>query len=522
VNRTPGSPPSAQKPETGRAAADDPSIASVAGIVPTPLAFSGAAWVEGPLLAVRGVEGVGWDEFARVRLASGEVRTGLVLEVHHDLAIVEVLQGTGGIDPERVSVAFEGRPFDIPVGEGWLGRVWNGMGEPLDGGPPMLSGERRAVAGSPLNPTARDVPSDPVFTGISVIDALTTLVRGQKLPIFSSAGLPHLDLAAQIAAQANVGGESFKVVVAAMGLTHADAAAIVQVLEARSASGDLVLVLDTAGDPVVQRILTPRVALTIAEYLAFEHQHHVLVVLADMTSYCEAVREVSAARGEIPGRRAYPGYLYSDLASIYERCGRLRDRPGSITQVPVLTMPGGDITHPVPDLTGYITEGQIVLSPERYAEGLYPPVDVLSSLSRLMRKGAGPGRTRGDHLALAGQLVAALARARAAQELADLIGMEALTETDRKYLAFNDAFSRDLVMQLTDESRGLEDTLDRAWRVLSILPERELTMMPAADIATYYLGGHQGREQNQPVDGGPQEPEAGPPVTEGGEEVPRG
>ena len=331
-----------------------------------------------------------------------------------------------------------------------------------------------------------------------------------------------MDLAAQIAAQANVGGESFKVVVAAMGLTHADAAAIVQVLEARSASGDLVLVLDTAGDPVVQRILTPRVALTIAEYLAFEHQHHVLVVLADMTSYCEAVREVSAARGEIPGRRAYPGYLYSDLASIYERCGRLRDRPGSITQVPVLTMPGGDITHPVPDLTGYITEGQIVLSPERHAEGIYPPVDVLSSLSRLMRKGAGPGRTRGDHLALAGQLVAALARARAAQDLADLIGMEALTETDRQYLAFNDAFSRDLVMQLTDESRALEDTLNRAWQVLSILPERELTMMPAADIARYYLVDHLGREQNQPIDGGPQEPEAAPSVTEPGTEARHG
>ena len=468
---------------------------SAGSSVPIPVAFSGAAWVEGPLLAVRGVEGVGWDEIARVRLTSGEVRSGLVLEVHRDVAIVEVLQGTGGIDPEQVSVAFEGRPFDIPVGEGWLGRVWNGMGEPLDGGPPMLSGERRAVAGAPLNPTERDVPSDPVFTGISVIDALMTLVRGQKLPVFSSAGLPHLELAAQIAAQANAGGESFKVVVAAMGLTHADADAIVQALETRSSAGDLALVLDTADDPVVQRILTPRVALTIAEDLAFEHQHHVLVVLADMTSYCEAVREVSAARGEIPGRRAYPGYLYSDLASIYERCGRLRGRPGSITQVPVLTMPGGDITHPVPDLTGYITEGQIVLSPDRHAEGVYPPVDVLSSLSRLMRKGAGPGRTRGDHLALAGQLVAALARARSAQELADLIGMEALTETDRQYLAFNEAFSRDLVNQLIDESRALEDTLARAWRVLSILPERELTMVPAADIATYYLGDHLGRRQ---------------------------
>ena len=522
MTQPPGSQYPAQGAGRGRAGAGDPPSPSAAGTVPIPIAFSGVAWVEGPLLAVRGVEGVGWDEIARVRLPSGEIRAGLVLEVHRDVAVVEVLQGTGGIDPERASVAFEGRPFDIPVGEGWLGRVWNGMGEPLDGGPPMLSGERKAVAGAPVNPTERDVPSDPVFTGISVIDALMTLVRGQKLPVFSSAGLPHLELAAQIAAQANAGGESFKVVVAAMGLTNADAAAIVQALETRSSAGDLVLVLDTADDPVVQRILTPRVALTIAEHLAFEHQHHVLVVLADMTSYCEAVREVSAARGEIPGRRAYPGYLYSDLASIYERCGRLRGRPGSITQVPVLTMPGGDITHPVPDLTGYITEGQIVLSPERHAEGVYPPVDVLSSLSRLMRKGAGPGRTRGDHLALAGQLVAALARARAAQELADLIGMEALTETDRQYLAFNDAFSRDLVNQLMDESRPLEDTLDRAWQVLSILPERELTMVPAKDIATYYLGDHLGREQHGPVSGAPQGSAPGRPATERDKGVPYG
>ncbi len=450
--------------------------------------YSGANRVGGPLLAVQGVEGVGWDEIARVRLPSGEVRHGLVLEVRGDVAIVEVLQGTSGIDPDLVTVAFEGRPFEIPVGDGWLGRVWNGMGEPLDGGPPMLARERRAVNGSPLNPSQRDVPSDPVFTGVSAIDALATLVRGQKLPVFSSAGLPHLDLAAQIAAQANVAGENFKVVVAGMGLTHADAAALRQVLETRAAAGDLVLVLDTADDPVVQRILTPRVALTIAEYLAFERAQHVLVILADVTSYCEALREVSAARGEVPGRRAYPGYLYSDLASLYERCGRIRGRAGSVTLIPVLTMPGGDITHPVPDLTGYITEGQIVLSPEVHATGVYPPVDVLSTLSRLMRKGIGEGRTRADHLALAAQIVAALARARAARELADLIGAEALTETDRIYLDFDEAFFRDLVNQSVDESRSMQDTLDRAWTVLSVLPERELTMMPAAVTAAYYSG----------------------------------
>ncbi len=464
------------------------NVPSGSAATPGLVEYAGANRVGGPLLAIQGVDGVGWDEIARVRLPSGEVRHGLVLEVRGDVAIVEVLQGTSGIDPDDVTVAFEGRPFEIPVGDGWLGRVWNGMGEPLDGGPPMLARDRRAVNGSPLNPSQRDVPSDPIFTGVSAIDALATLVRGQKLPVFSSAGLPHLDLAAQIAAQANVAGENFKVVVAGMGVTHADAAALRQVLETRAAAGDLVLVLDTADDPVVQRILTPRVALTIAEYLAFERDEHVLVILADVTSYCEALREVSAARGEVPGRRAYPGYLYSDLASLYERCGRIRGRAGSVTLIPVLTMPGGDITHPVPDLTGYITEGQIVLSPEVHATGVYPPVDVLSTLSRLMRKGIGEGRTRADHLALAAQIVAALARARAARELADLIGAEALTETDRIYLDFDEAFFRDLVNQSVDESRSMRDTLDRAWHVLSVLPERELTMMPAAMTTAYYSG----------------------------------
>ncbi len=458
----------------------------VQGLPRIPVEYSGALEAEGPLLMIGGVEGVGWDELADVRLPSGELRRALVLEVHRDVAVLQVLQGTSGIDPASVSVAFEGRPLEIPVGEGWLGRVWNGMGEPLDGGPPMLGSVTRPVAGSPLNPTVRDVPRDPILTGISVIDALTTLVRGQKLPVFSSAGLPHFELAAQIAAQASVGGEPFKVVVVAMGLTHADGAAIRDVLETRSASGDLALFLDTADDPVVQRVLAPRVALTVAEHLAFDLGQHVLVVLADMTAYCEAVREVSAARGEIPGRRAYPGYLYSDLASLYERCGRIRGNSGSVTQVPVLTMPAGDITHPVPDLTGYITEGQIVLSPDVHGEGIYPPVDVLGSLSRLMRKGTGEGRTRADHPGIAAQLVAALARARQVRDLAELIGTGALTETDRSYLAFAEAFNSVLVDQRVDERRSLEETLGRAWRVASELPQRELTMVSAADVAAYY------------------------------------
>jgi V/A-type H+-transporting ATPase subunit B len=452
-----------------------------------PLLYEGAQQAEGPLLFVAGVENVGWDEFASVRLPSGEVRHGLVLEVHDDLAIIQVLQGTAGIDPSAVTVSFEGRPLEIPIGPGWLGRTWNGLGQPLDGGPPMLGEKTRSVAGAPLNPIARQVPRDPILTGISVIDAMTTIVRGQKLPVFSSAGLPHLQLAGQIAAQATVRGEQFTVVFVAMGLTHADAAAMRDALETRMEAGELALFIDTADDPAVQRILAPRVGLTVAEHLAFDLGQHVLVVLADMTSYCEAVREVSAARGEIPGRRAYPGYLYSDLASIYERCGRIRGRPGSVTQLPVLTMPAGDITHPVPDLTGYITEGQIVLSTEVQGTGTYPPVDVLGSLSRLMRAGTGEGRTRADHPAIAAQLIAAIAHAREVRDLAELIGDAALTDTDRSYLTFEQTFTTQLLSQGVDEFRSLDETLGRAWRVASELPKRELTMVPAADVDNFYL-----------------------------------
>jgi V/A-type H+/Na+-transporting ATPase subunit B len=345
------------------------------------------------------------------------------------------------------------------------------------------------VAGSPVNPVLREPPAEPVLTGISVIDALTTLVRGQKLPVFSVAGLPHLELAAQLAAQASAGGEPFCVVFAAMGLTHADATAVRATLEDRSATGELTLLLNLADAPVIERILTPRLALTVAERLAFTHGRHVLVVMADMTSYCEALREVSSARGEIPARRAYPGYLYSDLASLYERCGRIRGMPGSVTLVPVLTMPAGDITHPVPDLTGYITEGQVVLSPDIYARGVYPPVDVLSSLSRLMRHGAGPGRTREDHLDVAAQTLAALAAARRAAELAELIGTTALGDLDRRYMRLQVAFERELMNQGRAECRGLGETLDRAWQVLAALPRRELTMLPARFLDAHYPAG---------------------------------
>jgi V/A-type H+-transporting ATPase subunit B len=359
------------------------------------------------------------------------------------------------------------------------------------------------VAGFPLNPVHREPPADPVLTGVSVIDALTTLVRGQKLPIFSSAGLPHLELAAQIAAQASAGGEPFSVVFAAMGLTHADAASVREVLEQRCAAGELVFLLNLADEPVIERLLTPRLAVTIAEHLAFALGRHVLVVMADMTSYCEALREVSAARGEIPARRAYPGYLYSDLASLYERCGRIKSTPGSVTLLPVLTMPAGDITHPVPDLTGYITEGQIVLDQGLHARGIYPPVDALSSLSRLMRHGAGPGRTREDHLDVAAQMLAALAAARRARELAELIGAAALSDTDRRHQELERAYERDLVDQPRDCHRSLAGTLDRAWQVLATLPRRELTMMPAAALDAHYPHGYRGAEpaRSSPADG---------------------
>jgi V/A-type H+/Na+-transporting ATPase subunit B len=448
--------------------------------------YTDIAELRGPLLVVRGATGVGWDEFATIRDTAGHERHGLVLEVDRELAVVQVLEGTAGLSATGMRVEFSGSPLRIPVGPGWLGRVCTGRGEPMDGGPPIIGDATAAVTGFPMNPVVRQPPAEPVLTGVSVIDGLTTLVRGQKLPIFSVAGLPHLDLAAQVAAQASAGGEPFCVVFAAMGLTHADAAAVRRVLDKRSAAAELVLLLNLADAPVIERILTPRIALTVAEHLAFSLGRHVLVVMADMTNYCEALREVSAARGEIPARRAYPGYLYSDLASLYERCGRIRGVPGSVTLVPVLTMPGGDITHPVPDLTGYITEGQIVLSADLHAQGIYPPVDALSSLSRLMRHGAGPGLTRDDHLDVAAQTLAALAAARRATELAELVGAAALSAADRRYQDFDQAFMSRVISQQRTENRALEDTLGRAWQALGVLPRRELTMLSAAALDAYY------------------------------------
>jgi V/A-type H+-transporting ATPase subunit B len=449
--------------------------------------YSGASSARGPLLVIEGVEGVGWDEVGEVRLDSGEVRHGIVLDVHRDWAVVEVFEGTAGLRLEEARISFSGGPLRIPVGERWLGRVCNGRGEPLDGGPPVFGRERREVSGRPINPAFRDTPRDAILTGVCAIDGLATLVRGQKLPIFSLGGLPHLELAAQVAAQSRVAeDEPFAVVFAAVGITHADAAGVRDVLEQRATIGDIVLFLNTVDDPLVERIATPRIALTVAEHLAFDLGRHVLVVIADVTAYCEAVREVAAARGEVPSRRGYPGYLYSDLASLYERAGRVRGRPGSVTQLPVVTMPAGDITHPVPDLTGYITEGQLVLDQELHARGVYPPFDALGSLSRLMRLGAGPGRTRDDHLEIAAQLYALVARARQIADLADVVGADALAPGERRYLDFAEAFRRDFLSQGKAEAHSLEDTLERAWRVASVLPRRELSTVSRASLDAYY------------------------------------
>ena len=451
-----------------------------------PVEYRAIGSMRGPLIVVQDVAGVGWDEVAEIRLDSGEVRHGTVLDVHADLAVVEVLEGTAGMRLDSARVAFSGTPMRIPVGQGWLGRTCNGRGEPIDGGPSVLGGELRPVAGAPINPALRAAPSDALLTGVSAIDGMATVVRGQKLPVFSVGGLPHLELAAQIAAQAHVEGQPFAIVFAALGLPHADVHVVRSALERRADLADLALFINTADDPIVERIVTPRVALTVAEHLAFELHRHVLVVLADLTNYCEAVRQVSAARGEVPSRRGYPGYLYSDLASLLERAGRIKGLEGSLTQLPVLTMPAGDITHPVPDVTGYITEGQLVLSPELYARGISPPFDPLASLSRLMHRGAGPGLTRDDHLEISAQLYGIAARARQAADLAEVVGEDALSASDLDYLRARTAFEIEFLSQPLEETRSLNDTLDRAWNVASMLPRAELSMVSPDTVNARY------------------------------------
>jgi V/A-type H+-transporting ATPase subunit B len=432
--------------------------------------------VVGPLMLVEGVEGVTYNELVEIRQANGERRRGKVLEISGDRALVQLFEVSNGLQIATASAVFLGRGIELGVSTDMLGRVFSGMGDPRDGGPALIPEKRMDINGEPLNPAARDYPSEFIQTGISVIDGLNTLVRGQKLPVFSGSGLPHAQLATQIARQAKVlGGESnFAVVFAAIGITFEEANYFITDFQRTGAIERAVLFMNLADEPAVERISTPRMALTAAEYLAYEKDMHVLVIMTDMTNYAEALREVSAARKEVPGRRGYPGYLYTDLASLYERAGRIKGKAGSITQIPILSMPEDDKTHPIPDLTGYITEGQIILSRELNRKGITPPIDALPSLSRLKDKGIGEGKTRKDHSATMNQLFAAYSRGKEAKELAVILGEASLSDVDKKYAAFADAFEKQYVSQGYETDRSIEDTLELGWKLLTMLPRGEL------------------------------------------------
>lgn len=442
----------------------------------------------GPLMLVEGVEGITYGELTDIKLSDGSMRRGRVLEVSGDKAMVQVFEGTSGLSPQDVRVKFLGKGIELGVSTDMLGRVFDGFGRPVDGGPPIIPEKWLNVNGNPLNPYARDYPNEFIQTGISTIDLLNTLVRGQKLPIFSGSGLPHSRLAAQIARQATVlkTGEKFAVVFAAMGITFEEAEFFIADFRRTGAIERSVLFRNLADDPPIERIAVPRMALTTAEYLAYEKDMHVLVILTDLTNYCEALREISAARKEVPGRRGYPGYLYTDLSTLYERAGRIKGKTGSITQIPVLTMPEDDKTHPIPDLTGYITEGQIILHRGLHAQGIYPPVDVLPSLSRLKDKGIGAGKTREDHADVMNQLYSAYARGKNAKELAVVLGESALSDVDLLFVKFADAFEDRFVRQGEDENRSIEDSLRIGWDLLAMLPRNELKRVRDAWIEKYY------------------------------------
>lgn len=432
--------------------------------------------VAGPLMLIKQVEGVKYGELGEIELSSGEIRRCRVLEVNGDKAIVQLFESSAGINVAESKVRFLGRGLELPVSMDMLGRVFSGLGKPVDGGPNIIPDDRSDMNGIPMNPAARNYPSEFIQTGVSAIDGLNTLVRGQKLPIFSGSGLPHAQLAAQIARQAKVLGtdSKFAVVFAAIGITFEEADFFISDFKRTGAIDRTVLFINLANDPAIERIATPRMALTAAEYLAFEKDMHVLVILTDITNYAEALREVSAARKEVPGRRGYPGYLYTDLATLYERAGRKIDNEGSITLIPILTMPEDDKTHPIPDLTGYITEGQIILGRELHRKAITPPIDVLPSLSRLKDKGIGKDKTREDHADTMNQLFAAYARGKEAKELAVILGDAALTDVDKLYAKFADAFEKEYVSQGFDEDRTIQQTLDIGWKLLSILPRSEL------------------------------------------------
>ncbi len=458
--------------------------------------------ISGPLLIVEGIEGVKYEEIVEIELADGSKRRGRVLEISTDKAVVQMFEDTQGINLESSTATFSGKPMQLEVSPDMLGRIFNGAGNPKDKMPRIIAEKKMDINGNPLNPYMRDFPNDFIQTGISTIDGMNTLVRGQKLPIFSGAGLPHSQIAAQIARQAKVISsgstphnpplpkgekEGFAVIFGAMGITFEEAEYFINEFKNTGAIERSVLYINLADDPVVERITLPRMALTAAEYLAFEKGMHVLVILTDLTNYCEALREVSAARKEIPGRRGYPGYLYTDLSTIYERAGRIKGKPGSITQIPILTMPEDDKTHPIPDLTGYITEGQIMLSRELHKKGIYPCVDVLPSLSRLKDKGIGAGKTREDHSGVLNQLFAAYARGKEAKELAIILGEAALSETDKKFSRFADKFENKFVKQGLNEDRTIEETLNLAWELFKILPRNELKRVKDEYIEKYLL-----------------------------------
>jgi V/A-type H+-transporting ATPase subunit B len=450
--------------------------------------YTSVSEVAGPLMIVEGVEGVGYGEVVDITIPSGEKRRGQVLEASEGKAVVQVFEGTSGIDTKGTKARFTGETVKIGVSGEMLGRIFDGTGRPIDKGPEIIAEEYRDIHGNPMNPTAREFPRAFIQTGISTIDCMNTLVRGQKLPIFSGAGLPHNELAAQIARQAKVLGEAeeFAVVFAAMGITFEEASYFMKDFERTGALERVVAFINLADDPAIERIITPRMALTTAEYLAYEKGMQILVITTDLTNYCEALREIAAARSEVPGRRGYPGYMYTDLATMYERAGRVIGNDGSITQVPILSMPDDDITHPIPDLTGYITEGQFVLSREIHRKGIAPPVDVLPSLSRLMKGGIGEGMTRDDHANVSDQLYSAYAEGRDLRDLVAVVGEESLTEKDRKFLEFADRFEKEFVNQGSDEDRTIEATLALGWDLLSILPERELKRIKDEFVEKYH------------------------------------
>ncbi|SHI81749.1 V-type ATP synthase subunit B [Lutispora thermophila] len=443
--------------------------------------------IEGPLIILDGVKDASFDEMVEIEVEGQEVRKGKVVQIDRNRAIIQVFEGTTGMSLNNTRISFAGRPLEIPLSKDILGRVFNGIGEPLDGAP-LFSGKKYDIHGRAMNPVARLYPRNFIQTGISAIDGLTTLIRGQKLPIFSGDGLPHNELAAQIVRQAQITegeGENFAIVFAAMGIKHGEADFFRRSFQQSGVLKKVVMYQNLADDPIIERITTPRCALTAAEYLAFEEDMHVLVILTNITSYCEALREISASREEVPSRKGYPGYLYSDLATLYERAGMIKGKKGSITQIPILTMPNDDITHPVPDLTGYITEGQIILSRDLHQRGIYPPINVLPSLSRLMKDGIGEGFTREDHPDVSSQVFSAYSRVQEIRSLAQVIGEDELSDTDKKYLEFGNEFEKQFVRQNYDENRNLMDTLDIMWELLKILPKSELTRVKPEHIEKY-------------------------------------